>query len=286
LANVSKAGNQKPKRVFPFATVSIDVLKLYNPENTSSLQLFGSYAQTDNFGDQAYTQQDFNPDYDFFSAYPTAYSVRSVDSSFWIWQAGANLQLLNKRIGVQYNFERRNYTTEVALSMPGTVLNYVMIYPDIISSTHYIRVTGEIMRKPILSWFSGITMTSIKSKASLESINGTPFPGHYVGTAATGDFNSDHTSWTGGWVNRFTYKKLSAGLDLLYYFSPDIYGLVGPDTKAHAVSLQNIYVGYQVDLKGTKGLEVYADCRGLAQHSWYKISEPRKYYGLGVKASL
>jgi len=95
-------------------------------------------------------------------------------------------------------------------------------------------------------------------------------------------------TWTGGWVNRFAMNRFSAGADLLYNFTKSPYLPGSSEQKIHALTLQNIYVGYQFRLQGMQGLEVYADARNLAQHAdyYYKIGGTNKYYGLGFKASL
>lgn len=283
-ANLSKTYGQKIRKALPFVTTSVDVLRLANPLNATSLKFFGSVAQADNLGDLSLNLD--NPGavtpYHFFgpigtSPIPAGFAP---DNSFWIWQTGARLGILNHLLTVNYFFERRNFTAEVIVPVAtGPGVNYMIIYPDITSSTHHLDINATVINKHSIYWRTGLNATSIKSKTDGD-------PGFYTAHTVLGDLNSDKASWTGGWVNRFSWKKFTAGLDMLYYFNPDQLPTIPGESKVDALSLQNVYVGYQFNLKGTKGLELYADCRNPRQDKDIKISGNKKYYGLGVKATL
>lgn len=284
MANLSRTYGQKIKKAFPFITTSIDVLRLSNPNNPTSLKFFGSFAQTENFADYSTSLTDYTSFYSYpggvFGSGTSIPQFSAPDRSYWIWQTGTRLGILNNQLSVNYQFEQRDFTTEVYVPVPGgTNINYRILYPDLTSSSHHIGINATVLNKNSLYWLTGINATSIKSK-SKEVID------FYDSHTITGDFNSDKTSWTGGWVNRFSWKKFSAGVDLVYYFNPDQIPFIPGNSKINAVSLSNVYVGYQLNLKGTNGLELYADCRNLAQDKDFKITGTRKYYGLGVKTNL
>jgi len=284
IANLSKTYGQKIRKALPFVTTSVDVLRLANAGNATSLKFFGSLAQADNLGDLSPSLD--NPaavtPFLFFgpigtSPIPMGFAP---DNSFWIWQTGARLGILNDLLTVNYFFERRNFTAEVIVPVAtGPGVNYMIIYPDLTSSTHHVNINATVVNKNGLFWLTGINATGIKSKTDQDL-------SYYSSHTVVGDLNSDKASWTGGWVNRFSWKKFTAGLDMLYYFNPDQLPTIPGDSKVDALSLQNVYIGYKLDLKGTKGLELYADCRNPKQDKDFKISGNKKYYGLGVKATL
>lgn len=281
LVNLSKTYGQKIKKVLPFVTTSIDVLRLTNPGNPTSLKFFGSYAQTNYTGDRTITLADYDINMNtIFGLIPTSGvypGTIAPDQSYWIWQAGSRFSILNNLLSVNYQFERRDFAAEVFI--PSPMGNYTLVYPNITSSAHHVDITATVLNKNSLHWLTGINASSIKSKTK------EPLTMYYAHNV-TGDLNSDKTSWTGGWVNRFSWKQLSAGIDLVYYFNPDQLPTIPGDSKVDALSLQNVYVGYQLNLKRTKGLELYADCRNLKQDKDFKITGTRKYYGLGFKANL
>lgn len=289
LANASKGIPDRIKKTFPFGSMSLDVLKLVDQQQRHSLRIFGSYAATYPVGDLSYKMDDFSsnlgtkdyvPSFAFGSTLnPMVYNIGR-DSTYWIWQAGASFRLAGDRLGIDYNFERRNYSTEVltqAAAGPGSF--YIILLPGITSSTHHIRITSQVLATKDFNWFTGVTVTSIKNKSTLD--NPQQFTYTYNGV---GDFDSDKTSWTGGWVNRFTWKRLTAGTNLLYDLRQQ--RIFNSYSKANIVALQNAYVGYKLSvLKKVKDLEVYADCRNIAQHDRVRL-ETRKYWGLGFKATL
>ena len=284
LANLSRTYGQKIKKILPFVSTSVDVLRLSQPSNPTSLKFFASYAATNNVADLAINPEESAVSINSLTAVwgtgPVLAGGTLPDDSYWVWQAGTRLALLNNKVSFNYLFERRNFTAEVLVEVPGgTGVNYRLLYPDLTSSTHHIGINATVLNENSLYWLTGINATSIKSK-SKEPLE------FYNYHTITGDFNSDKTSWTGGWVNRFSWKQFTAGADLVYYFNPDQLPMIPGNSKVNAVSLSNVYVGYQLNLKGTKGLELYADCRNLQQDKDSRITGTRKYYGLGCKATL
>lgn len=284
LTNLSKTYGQKVKKAFPFVTASVDVLRLARPNSPASLKFFGSFAQAANAGDVTLSFANYNSSAVYTGGFTTGgapFPAGSIaNESFHAWQAGTRLGVWNDLLSVNYLFERRNFTTEMYVPVAiGTGVSYRLVYPDLNSSSHHININATVLNKKTFYWRTGINATSIKSK-SKDSIS------FYAIHTVVGDIDSDKTSWTGGWVNRFSWKRFSAGADLVYYFNPDQLPSIPGNSKIDALSLSNVYVGYQLNLKGTKGLELYADCRNLAQDKDFKITGTRKYYGLGVKATL
>jgi hypothetical protein len=278
LTNLSKTYGQKVKRLLPFASTSIDVLRLMQPANQTSLKLFASYAQNSNVGDNA-IRMDEQPGGIAFSTPIVGGPVFTPgipEGAYWTWQTGTRLGLWDNLVTLNYFYERRNFTSEIYLVTP---TGYTVLYPDITSNTHHINLMVKVAQKNSFNWTTGINATSIRSESK------EPFNFSIV-NVVTGDFNSGRTTWTGGWVNRLSWKHFTAGLDLVYYFNPDQYPSMFSDSRVDAVSLQNVYIGYQFNLKGAKGLEVYADSRNLHQDKEFILTSPQQYYGLGFKATL
>jgi hypothetical protein len=56
--------------------------------------------------------------------------------------------------------------------------------------------------------------------------------------------------------------------------------------KINSFSLQNLYTGYKLKVPDLKGLEIFANARNLFQDIKEDITDDRRYFGLGIKASL
>jgi hypothetical protein len=288
LVNRSNTYGRSSTKILPFVSTSVDVLRLAQPDNLHSLKLFASYAQSSNQSDNA-TRMDGHADNIVFPSLfsgpvsnPTLPPNQQPDGNYWVWQAGTRLGLLNDKVTFNYSFERRNYTTEVYFATPSGVH---LLYPDLTANMHHVNLMVSVVNKEAFNWTTGINATSIKTK-SKEKLS-TPFS-----QFLTGDFNSDKTTWTGGWVNRISWKRFSAGLDFVYYFNPaDPARRTGTSwERTKVVALQNIYIGYLFKLKGTQGLEIYADSRNPYQSKDLRFANSltgsRQYYGLGFKARM
>lgn len=281
MTNISPKMDKGTKKVYPFITASANLIPV-DGHKPVSVQVFASYAQTGNVGDYMRQTPDFITPFGYSSATINGivyYRIPSTDSTWWNWQAGLQFGLLNKRIIVSYNFERRDFTAEVLAPTPmsGGSNDYVLYLPNINSSTHHFSINATVLDKATFHWTSGVTATSIKNKTKEEFT-------FYNQQFTIGDFNTAKASWTGGWINRFNWQEFTAGLDLVYYFIKEQPPYIR--SKINALSLQSIYAGYKIRTKRVKSLEVYVNGRGLIQHNQYSLSGPRKYYGLGFKANI
>lgn len=268
-------------KLFPFITGTYNVLPPAVNQRGISLQVFGSYAQTPYAGDNPYNlaSTSYTPGYivlPYYSPSPQLnYNYRNEHA--WTWQAGTRVGFFNDHLTFNYNFDRRLFKGQVIIAIPS---GYNVLTPEIHTTGHFVSVNAHIVDKATVKWSSGITAAAIKNKTS-PSITG------YQYQTATGDFNNNTTSWTGGWVNKLNYEKLSVGLDLVYYFTKDAYPGINTQDKINALAVQNVYIGYQLKV-GSKALEVYADSRNLIQDKDYKFNaiENNQYYGLGFKLSM
>lgn len=279
VANLSKTYGRDIKKVLPFASTSVDVWQLVQPGNQNSLKLFASYAQNTNLGDNAIRMDEHANNIVYplpLSGGPAFYPTLEPEDSYWAWQTGTRLGLWNNRVTMNYFFERRSFTTPVYIALPS---GYTAWYPEMTSNTQHINVMVNVADKNTFTFTTGISATSIRSK-SKDAISSS------FGNAVTGDFNSGRTTWTGGWVNRLSWKGFTAGLDFVYYFNPDRDPGTFNNTRIDAVALQNVYIGYGFKLKGTKGFEIYADSRNPHQDKDFMLTGSRQYYGLGFKANI
>jgi hypothetical protein len=292
-ANVSHAqGNQQGiKRVFPFASATVDLLGFGNKGEHSNLKLFGSYAQRDGFVYPDYNLSDlFSTNIGFLGlqggavwggGLPVMIPATNNIKYFWVWQTGASFASKDKRWQLSYHLERLNFGTLGYNDLPGGGIAYV--YSEWKSSRHFLGVHVRIVDKGAFSWQSGLTTTVIRNKTDV-------YPNNYS-NVPLGDYDkgNNHSSWTGGWTHRLRYKDLSAGVDVLYHFNREV-TTIGPGaatySRANVFLLQNIYIAYQLHLPGKTGLEIYADSRGMARSKNTYSLDSRRYYGVGGKITI
>jgi hypothetical protein len=269
-------------------------------ENRSSLQIFGSYAARAAFTVNDYGLNDLSTgnsvtiQYPGTPGYPGSITffrpgsfylpdINSVHISYWVWEAGTRLSVLNDRLQVNYNFERRNYTNVVGVPLPaGSGIDYVAVYPDMHSFAHYINLTVKILDGNGLHWQSRLSMAALKTSYPV-------VPGSII-SKPTGDMNSTNLSWTGGWVNQFRYHDLTLGVNLLYHLHEEAFSIAipapNPPTKSNALLLQNVYAGYLLHLAKERNLEVYLTSRGLLSNKYSDLIDHKRYYCLGGKLGI
>jgi hypothetical protein len=272
LQNLSHKYSDKMKRTFPFVSTSLDVLRTFVPEAKAGVKLFASYATGGDFADIQDTLKDFVPvNQSVNTTFP--YYGSAYDSAWHIMTAGVLFHAWNNRLMINYNFERRHFSTAMEMILPP---NFTRVYmPECRSYTHRLGVQVKIIEKNQAQWLSGINATRMENEIYTSFLN----PGSVLKI----------TTWSGGWINRFRYKAILLGCDILY--QPDaMWTSVTPSSftinKANAWLLQNLYAGYQCQQGKLKGLEVYAAARNLAQSDKYDLSDGRRYYGIGFKMCL
>ena len=288
----SSVSGQASKNIFPFVSGSAQVLRWGHSDHPSHLQLFASYAKRTNFYLNDYGLTDLSsgtglsvfysipspilysidPDFQFTGASATS---AQIPAEYWVWETGASLSLWKDRLQVNYNFERRNYTTpSVAIINAGTP---VEVFPEIKSSTHFLGVSARILTAGDWQWRSGLNLAVMTGKSDSSS---------YLIGPHVGDVNTGHLSWTGGWVHRLQYRDFLAGADLLYHFNELLTDGTGTPTKTNSLLLQNIYIGYRLHVKKTRVIELYLDSRGLWQSAHSDLADRRRYYGAGGKMAI
>lgn len=282
LTNLSRDYGKKFKKEYPFASLSADIVRLVNPQSSINLKIFGSWAQADHFRYDAPALSDFYtpvapaPMF-YMSPWPVNYYPGRADSSYWIWETGASLGLLQDRLQIGYNFEKRDFTREFITQLPSTggLPVYLVEFPELLSTAHHVRITGRIVDRKNIQWRSGITLSGIDTKIGKLSLGGTPVTPY-----------TPPRSWTGGWNNQLNVQRFTAGVTLLYHFNEQFMTAFGLTEKLNSLLLQQLYIGYRVNLPKVKALEIYASTRNLVQPAKSQLSDYRRYYGLGVNMSL
>lgn len=295
-------------RYLPFASLSLDVLHLADPDAGSSLKLFASYAQRTVQSTYDYRLMDVssglnvNPSFPFY--YGAVYTGTPVfyaplmDSTFnygvagkylpaklytvpnyWVWSLGASFTAWQDRLQVQYYFERRNFTTAGVLTTSAT--DSLAVFPEWRSTLHHADLRMKLIDEEDISWTSDLNLTLLRSRT--DAVAGLSYnPGKPV----VGDVYPNAWSYTGGWVNRLRVNNFTAGLDLLYHFGE--YGAAAskPGQSLNSVLLPNIYAGYRWRLKEQETVELFLQSRGLISSSGSDLLDQRRYYTLGGKFSL
>jgi hypothetical protein len=182
--------------------------------------------------------------------------------------------LFNNRLSFAYNYEKRQYLLTFTNQL-SYLSSYFIVYtyPLINSELHSINITANVLNTGSLKWFTSVNGTKI--------INNYDRQQYYGGVSAY--LSQFKYAWTGGWVNRVEFNKLSLGADVLYQVGETV---SGNPTPVNSFVLQNAYVGYNIQSKVFKKLEVYANTRNLVQNTTADITDNRKLYGLGFKANF
>lgn len=270
--------------VFPFASVTVDVLRLGNAGSPESLKIFGSYAKAPNFADMYFSQQSvsvesapvygpslqpvFGPGIVMPNPFPDNANRNSL-------QAGATYTTAGDEFQVSYNFNDRRYVDMLMYQMPGpSGYVLVIIWPDYHFTSHRLGAMARIGEARGWQWHTGLNVTTFKTKMKY----GAPFTG---GGPVS---NNDKANWTGGWTNRIQFKKFSFGVDLQYIINEQ--RPIGAFTfeKFDSWRLNTLYAAYSLNMAKNHPLELYLTTRNMMQEDHGSFAGNRtQYYGAGFK---
>jgi hypothetical protein len=295
------AGHQKGiggRDVFPFASLSLDLLRLANDNATSGLKVFGSYAQRTAPSPQGYMLGDLDS-YLYYNNSPTqslagydingttVYSVPSYPPSpvYWVWETGATYTGWKDRLTIQYTFEQRNFLKSLVIEPPNG--GYSVVYPGWQSMLQHVDIRVKVLDAGEVHWMTGMNATLLRNKSSFNYTNTYTYIYSPGGKQDVGDDAPSPASWTGGWVNRVQVKRFTAGFDLLYHFGERTEGSSSNDTiNVNSVITPNIYIGYSWHLSRVRALELFVESRGLIRNSSNDLLDDRRYYTVGGKMSI
>jgi len=289
--------NAVPAKVLPFVTASMDLMKLIDTNSSVTLKLYGSYAIndlfTDNFnsltglsnpGTQVPVLGSINngatTTYTGTNIYTSSAALLSQGTvkKFTTISAGLTISPQKTNLSLSYYFEKSNYLSPVFVYAPyGTNSSQLLsTYANTNSILNRLSLSYYLNRGAF-KWQTGINATMLQQD----------YPGYDYNNIKQSMGNGE---WTGGWVNRLTYRDFFAGIDALYQFGQKVYsesttGAFTPN-KINSFSLQNLYAGYRLKIKGLKDPEIFASGRNIFQNKKEDITDDRKYYGLGLNFAL
>jgi hypothetical protein len=263
--------------VFPFASLTFDVLRIRDAENPNSLQLFASYAGSADFSDRYFLQDDLaslgTVDPSFFSSSVTMnYPENAARHDL---HAGAGFSLREYRLQVNYTFTGRQYPDLVLREIPsGGTTTLAFTWPAHNFTSHRLGLLSRLIKKPGVQWLMGLNVTTFKVKYD---------EGASFGVTVS---NNDKAAWTGGWTNRLQWGRFIMGLDILYLLNEQRPSLAGNSfEKFNNWSLNSFYAGLRFDRKRSP-FEIYLSARNSLQNDSPYFTDNRRFYGAGFKWQL
>jgi len=296
LTNISHApGLSFGRRLYPYATLSLDILHWLKAESCTGLTVFGSYAERDAMTIQDYGLLDLSRGstlgllnqfmgggLDGGSSLGTIGSGIAIaspmpDTRLWTWSMGTRLSLCKDRLVLNYHFERYNGLDLDEMVFPGGGVYYQFIKET--GTLHNGSISARVTNGKDFSWQTGINTTVLTHKAP-------DLFGGYSISSSLGDYNMKHSSWTGGWVNRLGYKDFSLGVDMQYHFSELVPGSSANLVRHNSFLMQELYAGYKLHLAKGRLVDVYVNARNLVQGKSSTLADQYKYYGVGGKLAI
>jgi hypothetical protein len=179
------------------------------------------------------------------------------------------------RLDLSYNFERRSFVTFYSINSYLNGLYYE--YPTVSSSTQRLSVKLKAVENKEFNWNTIATLTDMDINKG--------FPKYFTSEYAVGDINTTKPSFTGGWMNRLSFKKLFFGLDMFYHFSQQQFSPNGsylsPAQRINSILVQNIFAGYHF-----RKLVLYIAAKNLYQNKQSVLTDGNRYYGIGFNIAF
>jgi hypothetical protein len=290
-------------RQFPFASLSIDPIRLASGDRSSGFRLTASYAQLATMPVSGYPLTDLNRGLRLTSvfdqigylsyiplAYNRAFTGPYLASQFdtvnhpvqKVWQVGASYSGWNNRLTVSYSYQLREFRpwgVGDSTFGPQSLLTEYPLLSEVKSTLHHIDIRATALRYQRITWVTDLNLTLLRNKVDTKNLVQLEQP-------LVGDVAPYHFSKTGGWVNRLTLYRFTAGLDLLYHFGETTVDPNGNSHKLNSVMTPNIYAGYHWPGSNDHQLELFLDSRGLIQNSSSDLLDKRRYYTIGGKLNV
>lgn len=284
---MGRANNQKKTKenVYPFGSLSIDPVKLFNPSSAGSVLLHVSHARAKS--DLVNYQP--NPQFVYVitngaidtvviaNAYKLSYKPQRVTDAGVTAKITRSLRLL-------YTYENNSYYINIPAAVyqpsgsPFTRLDEAAIH----IKSHRLGLEFKTTEEKIVRYSATASLYKMNSSFGYDDKQlywEVIYKNYYP-----------RNGLSGGFTNDFNYKSFSAGLNALYYFNEhdwmmETNGTIAYESILHkrrSFVLQNVYAGFQV-----KNVNMYVSARNLfgSDESSF-INTKRKYFGVGVKADL
>jgi hypothetical protein len=299
--NLPAVNSYNLPKLLPFGSISVDVLRPFDvPDTSIKLLVFGSFARNMGYASEFYGTLVSH----FFVRQGNAYPVliNSMINPYQVYdqvQGGLTLSLLKNMLRFSYNFDSEQFSTRHYIV--GTAP-----FPPYIDTTRMTNARVDIHRIGInfnlplngkFSWASYLNAAMfIKRAPNVANVQ----------SEVLREFFPGKNLISGGFVNQFGYKRMYAGVDLLYSFYkalPDPkslstsavgnpYPIYVQTEYATTFSIQNLYIGYKFPVKKFKYFEVYANSRNLFEKGQQNIVpgqlfvDDRRFMGAGFKLEL
>jgi len=254
------------KKALPFITSSIDILRLTAADESYSWKIFGSYVASGPYYSIKMLDQT--------TQYYWNNSLVNTDRLFNNFQAGTMVSFLHNRLSFDYNYQNWQFTIpEVIYINNGSIQ---VIFPVVNSNLNRLGVTAKVINTSSAKWSTNLNVTKINNSYDLSQ------------TGVLFTIPEKKGGWSGGWVNKVEIGKLTLGADMLYlvHQSSPVISFNNTTTYNNSFVLQNAYIGYRIQTKTFKTLDIYANARNPVQNTASDITDNRKFYGLGFKAGF
>ncbi len=269
--------------VFPFASLTLDLLRVGNAENKQSLKIFGSWSQAPNFSDVYFSQQTVSNEsapvmgYSPVSVFGTGVMVAHPfpeDAARRSIQTGAVFATAKDMLQVSYNFDNRRYVDPVLYETPTPMGNVLVVaWPDFTLTSHRLGIMARVVDSYLFEWSGGLNVTTFKTKMYVDKVFPSPF--EFVS-------NNDKSNWTGGLTNRFKTRIFSFGLDILYLLNEQR-PIIGNYEKMDAWRISNLYAAWNHHLTPGRPLTLYVTARnGVQSERALFPGGNTQYFGAGA----
>jgi hypothetical protein len=227
ILNKEDIGSNYPvQRMLPFVSASLNISEAAKLQAVK-LSIYGSFSRQNDFLNDPYvTLSGFTllgfaganiPQY---SSIPISYSPYNTYQTYNNYQGGFVFGL-GRNFTLDYNFRKNYYATLAVFLIPidANETGQEDLYEKVSAITNRAGISYTI-HSGIFTWVTGLNTT--ESKLQLANAAISPSLNQYLSTGHR---------WTGGFTNRFTYKNLFAGLDILYQVGQRPYSLEGWQTE-------------------------------------------------------
>jgi hypothetical protein len=276
--------NKQIKKSFPYASITADLLKLIDTATTAtSLKLFSSYALHHNYNITGTSLTDFNSYRYNTSISGISYEYILDNSAAYTYyktlNLGTQLSLFHNKLEVGYNFEKRKSAYQYIIyvfSSTTSVSTPVLYLANADFNIHRVSINYRHNFNQ-LNWEGNINISNMITDTDLSGIS------------AGQNLKVGKKVYTGGFINRFKYRNIRFGADVIY-----LTGVPKSNTNPYdperetvnALSLQNAYVSWLVKTKRLNHLEVYVNGNNLAGKNQASFINYRRFFGLGIKAGI
>lgn len=294
----TKTISEEPKSltpsIYPFVRLSAD-LSSFISSNMGRIKVFSAYAKTNDFLDAVSQLPDYSADLSFpYTSNPHAPMFKPIadPGKYYTFTLGSTWALAEDQLVFNYHYDQRNWGGYFERNeFENTGAYKIKTQDNITSFTHFFSLTARKNTnhgKHPLNLLSQLNLTFIRSSFD-HSHEAFPYE-------IFGSYDPENNPWTIGWANRLTYKRFSAGIDLLAFFNQSLSRLYNFQYKQtelhinqqyHSLAIQNAFVSYQFKKPVFGwGAEAFINSRNISLNGNTLLHENRQYVGMGFSLAL